>query len=258
MDPPAAGTLTPPEKVADSKDKATVVYEAPANPAVTSDKFTFRVRHRDTVTSGSATVTIQIVDQKAALSGPEIVDFGEVFVGESAVRSAEVRNSGTGAFAGVLNMPAPFRAISETGPVRIEPGETTVVRIGFDASAGAPGRVTERVWSVPGARPIVLRALAGHVAAVRPSCVTLKWIPERRCREGSLTVENRAQVELPVELTAGTRLKVSAAGEVASARWTLPPLGSRELLLTLPAEDVEDFKGEIVLMARGASQAVAV
>ena len=71
-------------------------------------------------------------------------------------------------------------------------------------------------------------------------------------------MENRAQVELPVELTAGTRLKVSAAGEVASARWTLPPLGSRELLLTLPAEDVEDFKGEIVLMARGASQAVAV
>ena len=84
---PSHGTVSSLRPSAESNTKAVVTYTAGPGTAG-SDVFTFRVRHRETATSGSASVRVRIMDPQAELVVPAEVNFGEVAVGEVAVDTA--------------------------------------------------------------------------------------------------------------------------------------------------------------------------
>ena len=130
-DQPRAGSLSPLRPAADSSERAVVVYTASPESATRTDSFTFRVKHRSTPTSGSATVRIEISEPRADLAVPAQIDFGEVLVGESAVRPLSIVNRGNGPYTGRLDLAPPWRLIQPTPDIELAPGERTEVSLSF-------------------------------------------------------------------------------------------------------------------------------
>jgi hypothetical protein len=242
-DRPQHGTLSEPRPAPESQTKAVVTYTAGPGTAA-ADGFTFRVKHRDTATSGSATVRIRIVDPVPELVVPGEIEFGEAVVGETVVRPLILENKGTAAFTAPLALDPPWRLLQEAVLVRVEPGARVEVRIGFTPLT--PGEASTRL-EFPGLEGTVTRLTGRAVAPVRlqPSLVQLTWDPAGRTRRATATVTNR--LDAPVEFTvAGSpRLKFS------DERGTLPPRGTLDVTVSVPLPDAADLQSLLSVVAQG-------
>jgi hypothetical protein len=242
-DQPAHGTLSDPRPVAESPSSAVVTYTAGPGDA-SADSFTFRVKHRDTATSGSATVNIRIVDPRPELVVPAALDFGEAVVGETAVRPLPLENKGTATFAATLKLDPPWRLLQETADVRLEPGARLEVRVGF--APLTPGEAAFKL-EFPGLEGVTTRLAGRAVAPVRlqPSLVQLEWDPATRARRATATLTNR--LEAPVDYTLASSPRLTFSEE----RGTLPPRGSVEVTVSVPLPDANDLQSLLSVVAHG-------
>ena len=241
---PRHGTLTPPQPSPDSKDRAIVIYTAAADGTAHEDQFTFRARHRDTATSGAARVTIEIIDQKPALEIEREVDFGDVTVGESAVRQIVIKNVGTGAMAARLELDPPWRLLDSAGVIAIEPGAHETLRVGFSPLApGDAGHVIEFAGIAGG--KVSLRAKGVAPFEVRPEWVTLEWVRELKIRRGRFSVSNRTPSPLSIVIEAPDRLHVRPPdAELAAGAGV-------DIEMTLPTSDSAGLQAPVTVAARG-------
>jgi hypothetical protein len=236
--------LTAPQPSPESKDRAIVIYTAAADGTAHEDQFTFRAKHRDTPTSGSARVVIEIVDQKPVLDIAREVDFGDVMLGESAVRQITIKNEGTGIFSAPLELPPPWRLLDPAGVLVINPGEHETMRVGF--SPLAPG-TAEHVIEFPGVDGGITRLRANGTAPfeVRPEWVVLDWAREMKVRRGRITVSNRSPSPLDVVIEAPARLRVQPQGAEVAAGTAV------DIELTLPSGDSAELQAPLTVSARG-------
>jgi hypothetical protein len=242
-DRPAHGTVSDPRPTAENPSSAVVTYTAGPGSAAT-DSFTFRVKHRDTATSGSATVSIRIVDPQPELVVPGTLDFGEAVIGETAVRPLTLENKGTAAFAAALRLDPPWRLLQESTEVRLEPGARIELRVGF--APATPGDAAFTL-AFPGLDRTATRLTGRAVAPVllQPSLVPLEWEPSARTRRATVTLTNRLDAPLEYTLAGSPRLTFS------EERGTLPPRGSAEVAVSLPLPDADDLQSLLSVSARG-------
>lgn len=242
-DRPAHGTLSDPRPSPDGNTKAVVTYTAGPGTA-SADFFTFRVKHRDTATSGSATVRIRIVDPAPELQVPGELDFGEAVVGETAVRPLVLENRGTAAFAAPLRLDPPWRLLQDTPEVRVEVGARVEVRVGFTPLA--PGEATAAL-EFPGVGTAPTRLAGRAVAPVRlqPSLVQLVWEASSRTRRAAVTLTNR--LESPVDFTLAGSPRLGLSEE----RGTLPARGSTDITVSVALPDAGDLQSLLAVVAHG-------
>jgi hypothetical protein len=247
-DPPAHGTVSEPRASAEGNTKAVVTYTA-GDGSAPEDFFTFRVRHRDTPTSGSATVRIRIVDPAAELIAPGELIFGEAVVGETAVRPIVLENRGTAAFAAPLRLDPPWRLLQETPDVYVAAGARVELRVGFTPLQ--PGEARSRL-EFPGAGGVVTRLTGLAVAPLRlqPSLVQLAWDPATRSRQAVVTVDNRLEAPAEFSLAGSPRLRFS------QERGTLPAKGSIDITVSVPLPEVADMQSMLSVVAHGVREEV--
>lgn len=249
-DAPAHGSLGPLRPSAEAPTKAVVTYTAAPGLAA-ADAFTFRVRHRDTATSGSATVRVRIVDPAAELVAPTEIDFGEAVVGETAVRPLVLENRGTAAFAARLRLDAPWRLMQETPEVEVAAGARVELRVAYTPTR--PGDSVARL-DFPGAGVEATRLAGRAIAPVRlqPSLVQLAWDPAGRARQAVVTITNRLNEPVGYSLASSPRV------QYAAERGTLPAKASAEVTVSLPATDVAEIQSLLSVVAHGVSEEVAL
>lgn len=242
-DRPAHGTVSDPRPAAESPSGAVVTYTAGPGTAAT-DSFTFRVKHRDTATSGSATVSIRIVDPQPELVVPGTLDFGETVIGETAVRPLTLENKGTAAFAAALRLDPPWRLLQESAEVRLEPGARLEMRVGFAPTT--PGEAAFRL-AFPGLDGTATRLTGRAVAPVllQPSLVQLEWDAAARTRRATATLTNRLDAPLAFTVSGSPRLSFS------EERGTLSPRGTAEVTVSVPLPDAADLQSLLSVVARG-------
>lgn len=247
-DRPAHGSLSEPRASAEGNTKAVVTYTAGPGTADT-DSFTFRVKHRDTATSGSATVRIRIVDPVPEMEVPAELEFGEAVIGETAVRPLVLANRGTATFAASLRLDPPWRLLEESTEVRVEPGARLELRVAFDPAA--PGPATARL-EFPGSDGKGTRLSGRAVAPVRlqPSLVQLEWDPVARTRRAVATLTNRKESPVDFSLASSPRLGFS------EERGTLPPKGSLEVTVSVAMPDAADLQTLLAVVAHGVREEV--
>ena len=183
------------------------------------------------------------MDPQAELVVPAEVNFGEVAVGEVAVRPLVLENRGTAAYTAPLRLDPPWRLMQEVPEVTVAAGATLEVmvsltplrlgeakgRVDFPDVAGAPTRLVGRV-----------------VAPVRlqPSLVQLEWEPDGRSRRAVATLTNRLNAPVDYVLTGSPRLKFS------SERGALPARGTAEVTVSLEWPDVLEVQSLLRLNSK--------
>jgi hypothetical protein len=211
---PRAGSLTEPVKVATARDRAVVTYVPALGGGLSEDSFTFRVRHQGTPTSASATVTIALTDPEVKLRMPERIEFGEVLVGQTAVRSLTVQNTGTGPWTGEVQVPTPWRLTADsTGPVTIAAaGGAATYRVVLEPKTPQTA-MQQGTMTFPaagkGADKVLLSAYAVAPFGLRPGYLSLQWDALKQRRHGSVTVFSRTNDLLSVSLKLPKPLKIN-------------------------------------------------
>jgi hypothetical protein len=240
---PSHGTVSVLRPSAESNTKAVVTYTAGPGTAGT-DVFTFRVRHRETATSGSASVRVRIINPQAELVVPAEVDFGEVAVGEVAVRPLVLENRGTAAYTAPLRLDPPWRLMQDVPEVTVAAGATLEVMVSF-----TPLRLGEAKSGVdfPAVAGVSTRLVGRVVAPVRlqPSLVQLAWEPDGRSRRAVVTLTNRLNAPVDYVLTGSPRLKFSAE------RGALSASGTAEVTVSLEWPDVLEVQSLLSVLALG-------
>ncbi|MFN0128374.1 MAG: hypothetical protein ACKV19_17005 [Verrucomicrobiales bacterium] len=247
---PSHGALSDPRPSSEGPTQAVVTYTAGPGTA-NADSFTFRVKHRDTPTSGSATVRLRIVDPVPDLIAPTELDFGNVIVGESAVRPLVLENKGTAAFSAALALEPPWRLMQESPTVWIDAGAKAEIRLAF--APLSPGD-SKTPLAYPGVETPATRLIGRALAPVRlqPSLVQLAWDTKARSRRASVTLENRLQTPVEYTLASSPRLQFSAE------RGTLPGQGTAEVTVELLLPDAEDFQSLLSVIVQGVREEVPV
>ncbi len=249
-DAPRAGTLGPVVPAPESNERARVIYTPSPDSLAAEDTFTFRTKHPDSATSPSATVRILISDPKAVLEAPDKVDFGQAVVGESAVRTLAVRNSGTGAWRGRIDLVPPFRLVGGSPELELKPREATELRIAFSPLKAGPAPFALKFGA--GLPTVNLAAVGAAPLTAAPNYLTLALDAETRRRSGEFTLTNIGALPAAFEIGPVPRLEVTPlTGEVA-------PGASVAVQVVIPDKDAGEFQGPLSVLSRGTQVAVPV
>ncbi|WP_172683097.1 fibronectin type III domain-containing protein [Verrucomicrobium spinosum] len=140
-----------------------------------------------------------------------------------------------------------------SGPPTLEvnPGDTVDFQMIFKPVR--PGEVRQEIELQPGVKTSKLTLFGEGVRAltVSPGYLTLDYNRATGVRSGILTLVNGRSDPMKVTIKFPIRLLAPASLEI-------PPQQKAEVLLQLPATDVPQFLGEVVVEADGVSEKVAV
>ena len=92
--PPRLGGLG--ELIRTSRGTVTVLYTPDPGVGPGADSFSFAAKSVDSPVSAAATVQIRLVDDPPLVQYPKELDFGAVFLGDTAEKNVAVRNTGGG------------------------------------------------------------------------------------------------------------------------------------------------------------------
>lgn len=245
---PEHGTLTNLRPHPRESNKSLITYTHAGEQASLMDRFTYSVRVEGGPFSAPATVTLRGQRMEPILSVVKMPSFGRVFLGGEASGTVSVRNMGR----------APYRmnmVWSEgwSGPPTLEvnPGDTVDFQLIFKPVR--PGEVRHEIELQPGVKTSKLTLFGEGVRAltVSPGYLTLDYNRTTGVRSGILTLVNGRADPMKVTIKFPIRL-------LAPATLEIPPQQKAEVLLQLPATDVPQFLGEVVVEADGVSEKVAV
>lgn len=125
---PKHGTLGEVQRT--GRNSASVLYTPDPSFGPGDDIFTFATQSVDSPVSAQASVSIRLAARPAVLEHPQELDFGTVFLGDSAERTLTLRNSGGSPAAGELRLSPPWSAAGD-GKFRVAANSVTKVRVSF-------------------------------------------------------------------------------------------------------------------------------
>ncbi len=243
---PEHGKLSAPAPT--GREAATVVYEAPADLAVTRERFTYAAKNTLGV-SAPADVQITIIDKPPSLRAPQAADFPAILAGTMATQTIELANEGGGMAEGELEVDAPWR-IEGNSKYHLAAGAKHSFLIRF-----APERAgtfqSEVRYSSQRDRFTLLSGKAEAPLVVEPSSLDLHNAPGDPVREASFEILNNSEQEIEVALEGVERLEFPQSVSV-------PAKARLAVTVRTPKADVDDLQGELQLNGAGMGLRVPV
>ena len=154
--PPRFGRLGDLQRT--GRTTATVVYTPEPGAAAGEDSFLYAAKSMDSPVSASAAVRIHLVEDPPRLEFPEELEFGSVFLGDSAEKTITLRNAGGGIASGQLRPNTPWR-ISGSGTYKLSAGAESVLRVVFAPTEERDFR--DKVQMTPDPRSVMSVSGAG-------------------------------------------------------------------------------------------------
>jgi hypothetical protein len=249
-DEPTAGSLSP-IRPSTKRDQVTVTYTAAAESTAMSDRFSFRARHAAGEMSGSATVTIEIINPTPELTFIEEIDFTPTIVGEISERSVTITNRGTGTFSEKLSLAPPFHLVEKNATLTIPAGQSRELKIAFMPWA-ATAEEKKLSFESGTTRTIKFRALGVVPIQAEPALIKIEERPKGELRTSTVTITSAAKEPVDVSIA-------PIKGITIEPVWLkLPPKGQQTVKLSLPLEEKREVRGLLVLSARGTQLEVPV
>lgn len=244
--PPEHGRLSEPRQT--EREVAVVVYEPPADLAITTDKFSYAVQNSIGV-SAAVEVSITIVDQQPQLSFPDTLDFSTIRAGSTNFRMLEITNHGGQIATGEVIVDAPWRIVGKTG-YRLRTGDTAIFKIIFAPDAGGLFEGVARFTSEP-RHSTTLRGESEAAISANPARWVLQQTPGDPVRSGSFELSNQLDDSRTLNLKTDPRLKIPA-------EMTLAGHGKATIFVEASPRDVQGFDTEIHLEAPDISIAIPI
>ncbi len=201
------------------------------------DTILYAAQGLGTGVSAPATIKIRIVDPEPELEAPQLVSFGDLFVGETVSRELFVRNRGGGILQAKVLTP---RGLSVEGASSFELAEGEMTILDLDFTPREPGHYTENMVIEHDGHRFPIAVVANIFPPVNLSPSALRLERGGRLRSGVLVVTNSTPKRRTFTFTAEgltgipESLEIDGEGEVA-------------LTVQIPAEFPGSFVGEIAL-----------
>jgi hypothetical protein len=215
--------------------KASVTYTHGDDEDSVQDSFVYSVK-AGTGGTGRATVTIKVVDAAPVLAAPATVDFGEVVLGETPIKSFQLANLGGGVIEGNVALPPPFH-LETPGDFSLRRGKSRDFAVSF--APARPGEFMHRVSPSPSdGSVVVFRGRALEPFQARPASTVLAADADDT-RATSVLITNLALTNLVIRITGPEGTPVRMPREVAVAAG-----GTATVELMIPASEkgaVPDF-----------------
>lgn len=235
---PTAGKIVSLVENPNARNRAVVTYYADPSTSADKDVFGFAVRYRGGRWSSEMRFDIDLVDVKAEIQATEDAEFGEVMIGEEAVREITVRNLGTGDFDRQIYLNSPWRIVEPAnGRLMVPAKQARTVKVGF-----RPRLVGETSYFLSFSRSEgATTKLVGSGTdpfSVENTEAQLLFDPESRDRVGEIRVLNRSPKPMRLALRASARIRKGLPEMILA-----PPGRPYPIEVELPAEDTAPFDG---------------
>jgi hypothetical protein len=221
---PVYGKLSEPTRATD-REAAVVVYEPPANLAITSDKFFYAAQGSAGVSS-AVQVSITITDLPPRLGIPDAIDFGTLRAGGSTTKLLEISNRGGGLVTGEVIVEPPWRIDGPTA-YRLGAGDIAVFKVIFAPTTGGTFEKVARFTSDP-THSTTLRGSAEAPIVASPAQVILRAEVGDPTRTGAFELRNQTDEPRTLQLKSDPRLQlppqvtVEARGKISVPVQTAP------------------------------------
>jgi hypothetical protein len=244
--PPTRGRLSEPR--ATEREVSTVIYEPPADLAITTDKFSYAVQSSAGV-SAAVEVSVTIVDRPPQLGIQDRLDFSTIRAGSSNSRLLEISNQGGLIATGEVIVDPPWKIDGKSG-YRLRAGDVAVFKILFEPSVGGDFEGVARYTSSP-EHSTTLRGVSESAIAANPAQWVLQQVPGDVTRSGTFELINQLDEPRTLQLKTDARLKIPPTV-------TLAPRGKATIPIEALADNVQSLDTEIRLEAPDFSIAVPV
>ncbi len=243
---PAHGRISEPRQT--EREAAVVVYEPPADIAITTDKFSYAVQGVVGV-SAAVDVVVMLTDEPPQLVIPEALDFPAVGAGGTSMKLLEISNRGGGIATGEVIVDRQWR-IDGSRQYRISAGNVAIFKITFAPSTGGTFDGVARFTSDP-AHSTNLHGEAESSITAEPASITLENEIGDPVRTGAFELTNQTDEPRVLKLKADPRLQLPP-------QVTVPARGKITIPVQTDAADVQALDAEIHLEAPGFELAVPV
>jgi hypothetical protein len=229
-------------------NKAIVTYTHNGTDGSLTDRFTFACRLGDGPISAPATVKLVGQRFEPILYILSVTAMNKVFLGSESSLRFTVSNAGPASYSSDITWESPWK-----GPPHLDlkSGETQEVSVFFQPTTAGIFRLDRLLQPGVSSSRLLLYGECVRPLTVSPSRLKLTINPQTGAREGILTLANGfagpqvADCKLPPRLTAATTVQVPGAGQA-------------QLLVSLPAQDVAAFKGELAISTPDCKETVVV
>jgi len=197
------------------RNTAAVLYTPDPEAGPGTDSFTFAAKSVDSPVSAAATIQIRLVEEPPLIQCPQELDFGPVFLGDTAEKNIVVRNTGGGIASGQIK-PNPPWSIGGTGSYRLAGGTESVLRLVFAPTEERDFR--DKIQVAPDLKSVLAVSGSG-VPPVSWNKEGIVFTPKQRetgATEWKVTnltsEERRITIEWPEVLKAPKEISVPANG----------------------------------------------
>ena len=214
------------------------------------DSIVWRIRTGPKNTWTTCETQIVVVEpQPELLVEPEALDFGEVFCGDSSLRTISITNAGGAVLEGRLNIGAPWEVIGDAS-LSLRSGEKRSIQILYKPQVGGSKKgILEIVTDICGTHRVPLAGV-GRFKVVVPDRILFPDKPGEAVE--LLNIQNLSPEPLKVALEVPEPLICD--DEVIE----VPPLGSKELRLRLPACRYLAERVKLKVSCKGIEQSILV
>ena len=251
---PSAGKIVSMVSKPYERNKAIVTYYADPSSSATSDAFAFAVRYRGGRYSSEMRFDIDLVDLKTEIQAPPSVDFGEIMVGDEAVREITIRNLGNGTMDRQVFLASPWYLLEPAdGKFTLGPNGARVLKIAFRPELmGETSYILSFSRSKEGTTKLIGKG-ADPFQVVSDS-LELSFDELSRERRGEIALLNPGVKPLRVEARASTRIQNGML-----EGYLLAPGKTTKVPVKLEATDTAPFDGTVqFFLKNGYSKAVRV
>ncbi len=235
--PPEHGKLSEPRPT--EREAAVVVYEPPADLAITGDRFFYAAQSALGV-SASVEIKISITDRPPQLGIVDTIEFSTTRAGQAQSRTLEISNKGGLVATGEVIVDAPWR-IEGRSDYRLRAGEAAVFKVVFAPTAGGSFEGVARYTSDP-EHSTTLRGAAETAITATPAQVILRQEPGDAVRTGAFELANQTDEPRTLSLKSDARL-------LLPPQVTVPPRGKIAVPIQTAAGDTRALATEIRLEA---------
>lgn len=251
---PSAGKIVSLVSKPNERNKAIVTYYADPSSSATADAFAFAVRYRGGRYSSEMRYDIDLVDLKTEIQAEPEVDFGEVMIGEEAIRQVTIRNLGNGSMERQIFLASPWYLLDPAdGKLNLGPRGARVLKIAFRPELmGETSYFLSFSRSKEGTTKLIGKG--GDPFQLVSEAIELTLDETSRERRGEIDLLNPGTKPLLVEARGSTRLQNSLL-----EGYLLAPGKTTKVPVRLGGTDTAPFDGTVqFFLKNGYSKSVRV
>jgi len=227
----------------EDRTKATIIYQPARQSEGKIDMFSFYARYHGGHFSAPAQVIIELSEPEAKIESPASIDFGSLILGDEATLKVLLKNTGNIEFRRQIQLPSPLELIEPIdGKLAIPAGKSVILKIRYRPEQIGAFTTNVTFQGKPGTT-FIGNASAPFVISTKK--LTLLWNKQTHNRQGELQVTNKAHTPISLKIRPPLRTQYLTENPLYNDPLVLPPGKSSPILIALPKEDVQSFKGTL-------------